>query len=69
MEGKKPVKEERSIKMKIGFFAILGMIGMLAQELSNAAADGKITLNEGIRILDKICLQLGIDFDKEGYEL
>ena len=55
--------------MQIGFFKILGLIGLLAKELTEAAMDGKITVREAIHIVEAICEQLGIDFDKEGFEL
>jgi hypothetical protein len=55
--------------MKISFFAILGMIGTLAAELTAAAADGKVTLTEGIHILEEVCKQLGIQFDTTGFDL
>ena len=55
--------------MKVGFFKILGLMGLLAEELSNAAIDGKITIKEAITIISKICEALGLDFDTEGLDL
>jgi len=49
--------------MKISFFSILGMIGMLAQELTKAASDGKITADEALRIVEKICEQIGVSLE------
>ncbi len=60
---------ERRAKMKIGFFQVLGMIGMLAGELSKAAIDGKITAAEMLSIGERICESLGIELDKEGFRV
>jgi len=49
--------------MKIGFFKIFGMIGMLAEELTKAAEDGKITADEALRIVEKICEEIGISLE------
>jgi hypothetical protein len=51
--------------MKIGFFKVLGLVGMLAEELTAAAVDGKITVDEALRIVGKICEALGIEFITE----
>jgi len=51
------------------FFRVLGMIGMLAEELATAATDGTLTAAELIRIGEKICEALGIDLDTTGFEL
>ena len=53
----------------IMFFRVLGMIGMLAEELSRAAEDGKITVSELIVIGRKVCDHLGIDLDEEGVSI
>lgn len=55
--------------MKINYFKVIGMIGMLAEELSQIAEDNKITINEALGLIEKICDQLGLDFDQEGFEL
>jgi len=55
--------------MTIGFFKVIGLIGLLANELTAAAVDGKITAREAISIMEKICAALGIDLDKTGLEL
>jgi len=55
--------------MHIGFFKVLGLIGMLANELSMAAVDGKITAREALKIMEKVCDELGIDLDKTGIDL
>ncbi|SDO03920.1 hypothetical protein SAMN04488516_11726 [Desulfonauticus submarinus] len=49
--------------MKIGFFSVLGLIGVLAEELTKAASDGKITASEGLHIVEKVCEQLGIKLE------
>jgi hypothetical protein len=51
--------------MKIGFFKVLGLVGMLAEELSAAAADGKVTVKDALRIVERICDALGIEFIAE----
>jgi len=56
-------------RLEIGIFKIIGLIGLLAKELGDAANDGKITFAEGVSIIKAICEQLGIDFEDEGIEL
>jgi hypothetical protein len=51
--------------MKVSFFKVLGLVGMLAEELSAAAVDGKVTVDEALRIVGKICEALGIEFIAE----
>jgi len=51
--------------MKIGFFKVLGLVGMLAEELTAAAVDGKVTVKEALRIVERICDALGIEFVAE----
>lgn len=53
--------------MKVSFFKVLGLVGVLAEELSKAAMDGKITVKEALSIVEAICEQLGIELDKEGF--
>ena len=55
--------------MKISIWTIFGMLGMLATELTTAAKDGKITLREGIAILEKVCQTIGVDLDMTCVEL
>jgi hypothetical protein len=55
--------------MKVSIFTILGMIGTLSTELTKAASDGKITVKEAIKIMEAICKQLGIEFDKTGLNI
>ena len=52
--------------MNVSWFKVFGLIGILAEELSKAASDGKITINEAIVIVARICTSLGIDFDTKG---
>ena len=56
-------------RRKVGFFAVLGLVGLLADELTKAAEDGKITVSEGLKILKAICERLGIDFDTTGIKI
>ena len=55
--------------MKISFWKILSLAGLLAEELSEAAADNKITVAEALHIVEVICERLGVDFDKAGFDL
>ena len=55
--------------MKISYFKVIGMIGMLAEELSQIAEDGKINIKEALNLIEKICEQMGLDFDNEGIEI
>ena len=55
--------------MEISFWKILSLAGLLAEELSEAAADNKITVAEGLHIIEEVCKKLGIDFDKAGFDL
>lgn len=55
--------------MKVTFFKILGLVGLLAEELTKAAVDNKITAKEAINIIQMICTALGINFDTEGINL
>lgn len=54
---------------KIGYFKIIGLIGLLAEELTIAAEDGKITVSEAIRIVVKICETLNLDFDIQEFKI
>jgi hypothetical protein len=47
------------------FFKVLGLVGLLAEELSVAAVDGKITVKEALRIVERICDSLRIEFVAE----
>jgi len=55
--------------MKISFWKALSLVGLLAEELSNAAADNKITVAEALHIIESLCEKLEIDFDKAGFDL
>ncbi len=59
--------EKEECIMKVSFFKVLGLVGVLAEELSKAAMDGKITVKEALSIVEAICEQLGIELDKEGF--
>ena len=54
--------------MKVNYFKVIGMIGMLAEELNQIAEDGKVTINEALGLMEKICEQLGLDFDRTGLQ-
>jgi hypothetical protein len=56
-------------KVKITIFSVLGLVGLLASELTACLDDGKVTLKEAMAIVEKICNQLGIEFDKAGLKL
>lgn len=49
--------------MQINYFKVLGLVGMLAGELTKAAEDGTITAAEGLSMAFKICTSLGLEFD------
>lgn len=55
--------------MKINYFKVIGMVGMLAEELSQIAEDGKVTIKEAVDLIERICEQLGLDFDQAGFQL
>ncbi|MDH3973552.1 MAG: hypothetical protein OEV42_04655 [Deltaproteobacteria bacterium] len=55
--------------MSINTFKVMGMVGMLAEELNGIAADGKVTINEAIDLVRKISEALGLDFDEAGLDL
>lgn len=55
--------------MKVNYFKVIGMVGMLAEELGKVAEDGKVTVTEAIELVKKISLSLGLDFDETGLEL
>ena len=43
------------------FFKILGIIGMLSAQISQAAADGQITVEEAMNIVKMVCQVLNIE--------
>ena len=55
--------------MNVSFWKILSLAGSLAEELTKASADQKITVAEALHIIETICEELGIDFDKVGFDL
>lgn len=50
--------------MQINYFKVLGLVGLLASELTKAAEDGKITVDEAITIIGKLCAVLGLELDQ-----
>jgi len=55
--------------MKISFWKALSLVGLLAEELTKAAVDNKITVAEALHIIEALCERLGVDFDKAGFDL
>jgi|GEM_PF-3184263 len=55
--------------MKVTFWSALALVGALAQDLSEASADNKITVTEALDIVKDICEKLGIEFDEVGFDL
>lgn len=47
---------------------IVGIVRLLAAELSAAAADKKITIAEAFKILGVVCKEFGIDLDTSGFD-
>ena len=48
---------------KLNFLKIMGLVGMVTDELINIQMDGKVTITECIKLVDKICNNLNIKFD------
>ena len=55
--------------VKINLFTVLGLLGLLAQELTLIAQDNRVTIKEALAMVEKICVQLGIEFDSTGIEI
>ncbi len=51
------------MEKKMNFLKIMGLVGMITDELINIEADGKVTITEGLTLIDKICNNIGINFD------
>lgn len=51
------------------FFKALSLVSTIAGELPDIVADGKITVDELIRLGIKIAKQLGYDVDTEGFDI
>jgi len=51
--------------MKIGVLKVIGVVFLLAEELTKAAKDGEITAEEGLAIIAKLCESLDITFLKQ----
>ena len=54
--------------MKVSWFKVLGMIGLLSDELTKVAMDGKITPREAVQLTKRICDYLDLDWEEDGYE-
>ena len=48
---------------QISIMKILGLVGMLTDELIKIQADGKVTITEGVKLVDKVCMAVDMDFD------
>ena len=48
---------------KMNFLKIMGLIGMVTDEMIQIEQDGKVTITEGLTLIDKICNNLNIKFD------
>ena len=57
------------MKVDISFWKMFGLTGMLANELTQAMKDNKVTAKEALKLIENICDYLDIDLDKEGIEL
>lgn len=57
-----------SMLSEFGFLKMLGVAMTLATDLAEAASDGKLTVSDGIKIVEDVCTKLGIDFDTEGID-
>jgi len=55
--------------MHVNTFKVMGLVGMMAEELGTIAADGKITITEALGLIKKICKNLNLDFDETGFDL
>ena len=47
----------------LNFLKIMGLVGMLTDELIKIQMDGKVTITEGLTLIDKICNNLSMTFD------
>jgi len=51
------------------FLKALALVSMIAAELPDIVADGKITVREALELATKIAEKLGFDVDDEGLSL
>lgn len=54
---------------KVSFWKALGMIGLVADELTKAGADNKITVDEALVIAKNLAVASGVAFDDAGSKL
>lgn len=52
--------------MKISWWKAVGMAGLLADELTKAGADGKVSFDEALVIAKDLSVQAGLSFDDKG---
>lgn len=55
--------------MRIGFFKAIRIGMSVVSKVNEAAQDGRISINEAVRILEYLCGELGIDLDKKGFNI
>lgn len=48
---------------KLNFLKIMGLVGLVTDNIIAIEADGKVTITEGLTLIDKICNNLNIKFD------
>ena len=58
-----------SMLSKFGFGKALGVAMTLVEDIVMAAADGKLTITDGVKILEDVCTKFGINFDTEGIDI
>ena len=54
---------------KINFFKIFMVIGQINEWLMKASMDGKITVKEGLDLVEALCDSMGWEFDKTGIKV
>ena len=52
--------------MQISWWKALALVGTLAEELTNASKDGKITVDEALVMVGTLAKQIGLLFDTGG---
>jgi len=55
--------------MKISFWKALGMASLLADELTKAGVDGKVSFDEALVIAKDLSVSAGLSFDDKGTAL
>lgn len=52
--------------MKVSMWKVLGIIGLLADELTKAGVDNRITVDEALLMVARIAPTVGLQFDETG---